>query len=47
MLLTNKINFRFLFPILALISAAPPPMVDKIELHSLSPIKYNPVSPVH
>ena len=38
MLLTNKINFRFLFSILALIIAAPPPNQDIGEIHLLSPI---------
>ena len=38
MMLTNKINFRFLFSILALIIAAPPPNQDIGEIHLLSPI---------
>ena len=45
MMLTNKINVQFLFQILALILAAPPPNQDLDELHLLYPIKYNPFSP--
>ena len=45
MMLTNKINFRFLFSILALIIAAPPPNQDIGEIHLLSPI-YSIISPV-